>query len=165
MIEASDEKADGGYYSVICGLEHKTACFNKLAVTSPTGQITARNGSVAQRLSILSSKARKSPISRSSSRPSSRWSSTSRRQTGSVSRSRRRCSLLPTRWSNEAGECLLLAQSGHPDVLNQCPLLGVKRTSLRHSVMSAFDPGYDETTGSHQRVPNGGCRPRGLDRG
>src|SRR6516165_3997097 len=83
MIEASDEKADGGYYSVICGLEHKTACFNKLAVTNPTGQITARNGSVAQRLSILSSKARKSPISRSSSRPSSRWSSTSRRQTGS----------------------------------------------------------------------------------
>jgi hypothetical protein len=25
--------------------------------------------------------------------------------------------------------CLLLAQSGHPDALNQCPLLGVKRTS------------------------------------
>ena len=25
--------------------------------------------------------------------------------------------------------CLLLAQSGHPDTLNQCPLLGVKRTS------------------------------------
>jgi hypothetical protein len=23
----------------------------------------------------------------------------------------------------------LLAQSGHPDALNQCPLLGVKRTS------------------------------------
>jgi hypothetical protein len=24
--------------------------------------------------------------------------------------------------------CLLLAQSGHPDPLTQCPLLGVKRT-------------------------------------
>jgi len=35
MIEASDEKADGGYYSVICGLEHKTACFNKVAVAPP----------------------------------------------------------------------------------------------------------------------------------
>ena len=25
-------------------------------------------------------------------------------------------------------ECLLLAQSGHPSTLNQCPLLGVKQT-------------------------------------
>jgi hypothetical protein len=25
-------------------------------------------------------------------------------------------------------QCLLLAQSGHPDTLNQCLLLGVKRT-------------------------------------
>src|SRR5262249_53933057 len=25
-------------------------------------------------------------------------------------------------------ECLLLAQSGHPDALNQCPLSGVERT-------------------------------------
>jgi len=27
-----------------------------------------------------------------------------------------------------SAECLLLAQSGHPDTLNQSPLLGVKRT-------------------------------------
>jgi len=26
--------------------------------------------------------------------------------------------------------CPLLAQSGHPDALNQCPLLGVKRTLI-----------------------------------
>jgi hypothetical protein len=26
-------------------------------------------------------------------------------------------------------QCPLVAQSGHPDALNQCPLLGVKRTS------------------------------------
>src|SRR6516225_1775360 len=34
----------------------------------------------------------------------------------------------------------LLAQSGHPDTLNQCPLLGVKRTLVSRSAMSAFDP-------------------------
>src|SRR5262249_44735375 len=39
-----------------------------------------------------------------------------------------------------SAECLLLAQSRHPDTLIQCPLLGVKRTSLRHVAMSAFDP-------------------------
>jgi hypothetical protein len=33
-------------------------------------------------------------------------------------------------------ECLLLAQSGHPDTLSQCPLLGVKRTLLGHCGMS-----------------------------
>jgi hypothetical protein len=32
------------------------------------------------------------------------------------------------------------AQSGHPDLLNQCPLLGVKRTSRFDRVMSASDP-------------------------
>jgi hypothetical protein len=36
--------------------------------------------------------------------------------------------------------CLLLAQSGHPETLNQCPLLGVKRTSPKRPAMSAFDP-------------------------
>src|SRR6516165_4914675 len=36
--------------------------------------------------------------------------------------------------------CLLLAQSGHLDTLNQCPLSGVKRTLLGHCGMSAFDP-------------------------
>src|SRR5262249_940651 len=36
--------------------------------------------------------------------------------------------------------CLLLAQSGRPDALNQCPLLGVKRTLRRRTPMSAFDP-------------------------
>jgi hypothetical protein len=33
-----------------------------------------------------------------------------------------------------------LAQSGHRTVAQQCPLLGVKRTSRIQSVMSAFDP-------------------------
>jgi hypothetical protein len=37
-------------------------------------------------------------------------------------------------------QCLLLAQSGHPRVARQCPLSGVKRTSLRSATMSAFDP-------------------------
>jgi hypothetical protein len=36
--------------------------------------------------------------------------------------------------------CLLLAQSGHPDTWNQCPLLGVKRTSTSANPMSAFNP-------------------------
>ena len=40
----------------------------------------------------------------------------------------------------DAARCPLLAHSGHPDALNQCPLLGVKRTSLGHASMSAFDP-------------------------
>jgi hypothetical protein len=35
-----------------------------------------------------------------------------------------------TRWSNSGTRCPLLAQSGHHDPLNQCPLLGVKRTLL-----------------------------------
>src|SRR6516225_9820253 len=39
-----------------------------------------------------------------------------------------------------SAECLLLAQSGHPDTLNQCPLLGVKRTLTGRAPMSAFDP-------------------------
>jgi hypothetical protein len=34
----------------------------------------------------------------------------------------------------------LLAQSGHPDTLDQCPLLGAKRTFLQLTSMSAFDP-------------------------
>jgi hypothetical protein len=34
----------------------------------------------------------------------------------------------------------LLAQSGHPDTLDQGPLSGVKRTSKFKSVTSAFDP-------------------------
>jgi hypothetical protein len=33
-----------------------------------------------------------------------------------------------------------LAQSGHPDAHNQCPLLGVKRTLPEPAPMSAFDP-------------------------
>ena len=36
--------------------------------------------------------------------------------------------------------CLLVAQSGHDELLSQCPLLGVKRTSKFAGVMSAFDP-------------------------
>src|SRR5262249_61091313 len=35
---------------------------------------------------------------------------------------------------------LLLAQSGHGNPAQQCPLLGVKRTLLGHCGMSAFDP-------------------------
>ena len=37
-------------------------------------------------------------------------------------------------------ECPLLAQSGHRDALNQCPLLGVKRTCLVQVAMTANDP-------------------------
>jgi hypothetical protein len=36
--------------------------------------------------------------------------------------------------------CLLLAQSGHPSRAQQCPLLGVKRTSQPINEMSASDP-------------------------
>jgi len=39
-----------------------------------------------------------------------------------------------------AALCLLLAQSGHHDDAQQCPLLGVKRTSCEDAPMSAFDP-------------------------
>jgi hypothetical protein len=39
-----------------------------------------------------------------------------------------------------AAVSLSLAQSGHRDALNQCPLLGVKRTSVGDAAMSAFDP-------------------------
>src|SRR6516165_10366334 len=37
-------------------------------------------------------------------------------------------------------QCLLLAQSGHYATEFQCPLLGVKRTSIGRCRMSAFDP-------------------------
>jgi hypothetical protein len=36
--------------------------------------------------------------------------------------------------------CPLLAQSRHPKVAHPCPLLGVKRTSPEHTLMSAYDP-------------------------
>jgi hypothetical protein len=36
-------------------------------------------------------------------------------------------------------QCLLLAQTGHPNGLNQCPLLGVKQTLTGRASMSAFD--------------------------
>src|SRR6516165_2553516 len=39
-----------------------------------------------------------------------------------------------------SAECPLLAPSGHRVGEFQCPLLGVKRTSLGHASMSAFDP-------------------------
>ena len=45
--------------------------------------------------------------------------------------------------------CPLLAQSGHLDTLNQCLLLGVKRTLVLHSAMSAFDP--KRTSEAHLR--------------
>ena len=36
-------------------------------------------------------------------------------------------------------ECPRLAQSGRPNSVNRCPLLGVKRTLVEHSEMSAYD--------------------------
>jgi hypothetical protein len=36
-----------------------------------------------------------------------------------------------------SGECPLLAQSGHPNVLGRCPLLGVKQTLIERALMSA----------------------------
>src|SRR5215469_16052228 len=41
-------------------------------------------------------------------------------------------------WDVRLGQCLLLAQSGHPASEFQCPLSGVKQTLLRHAAMSAF---------------------------
>src|SRR6516165_1413373 len=43
-------------------------------------------------------------------------------------------------YSDCAPKCSLLAQSGHHGRADQCPLSGVKRTSSRHTAMSAFDP-------------------------
>jgi len=40
----------------------------------------------------------------------------------------------------DEAQCPLLALSGHLDRLRKCPLLGVKRTFLTCSLMSAFDP-------------------------
>jgi len=37
-------------------------------------------------------------------------------------------------------ECLLLAQSRHPDMLDQCSLSGVTRTSCGRTAMSVVDP-------------------------
>src|SRR5262249_25518642 len=41
--------------------------------------------------------------------------------------------------TNEGG-CVLLAQSGHHDGAQRCPLLGVKRTSRKPPIMSACRP-------------------------
>ena len=50
---------------------------------------------------------------------------------------------------------LLLAQSGHPDRLTRCPLLGVKRTLVSHSAMSALPPIADirQRSGDVRFVP------------
>src|SRR5262249_1225550 len=40
----------------------------------------------------------------------------------------------------QAGQCLLLAQSGHHGRADQCPFLGVKRTLCGRAAISAFDP-------------------------
>src|SRR5262249_55771621 len=45
-------------------------------------------------------------------------------------------------------QCPLLAQSGHHDRAEPCPLLGVKRTSIELSAMSASDPKQKWTLGS-----------------
>jgi hypothetical protein len=39
-------------------------------------------------------------------------------------------------------ESPLLAQSGHPDLVNQCPLLGVKRTSRRLTALLLTHSGH-----------------------
>ena len=87
-----------------------------------------------------------------------------------------------------------MAQGRHCTTEFRCPLLGVKRTLIGRAPMSAFDPKADiptlnystltrirpfkcdnlrltagregghETMDIHKRVPNGGWRPRGLDR-
>src|SRR5215831_17511211 len=44
------------------------------------------------------------------------------------------------RRAEQAGMLSALAQSGRHKPLNQCPLLGVKRTLVSRSAMSAFDP-------------------------
>jgi hypothetical protein len=38
------------------------------------------------------------------------------------------------------GQCLLLAQSGHSDALNQCPLLGGKADISPNSSLTTFGP-------------------------
>src|SRR5262249_6662046 len=43
----------------------------------------------------------------------------------------------------------LLALSGRPDTLSQCPLLGVKRTFIQPASMSAIDPKR-----TSRRIPN-----------
>src|SRR6516165_5852163 len=46
------------------------------------------------------------------------------------------------RWQaalNDA-KCLFVAQSRHPNALDERPLLGVKRTLIGHALMSTFDP-------------------------
>jgi hypothetical protein len=48
--------------------------------------------------------------------------------------------LVQPRSYNQVIECPLVAQSGHGDRAQPCPLLGVKRTSAAANPMSAFDP-------------------------
>jgi len=55
--------------------------------------------------------------------------------------------------------CPLLAQSGHPTVFRQCPLLGVKRTSAAGYSMSAFDP---KRTSVEWRYSSSNDRQRGT---
>src|SRR5262249_41144452 len=49
-------------------------------------------------------------------------------------------------------QCPLLAQSGHAAHPDECPLLGVKRTSLGHSEMSSFDPSGHSIHGTFPRA-------------
>jgi NAD(P)-dependent dehydrogenase (short-subunit alcohol dehydrogenase family) len=46
---------------------------------------------------------------------------------------------------NRQAECLLMAQSRHPDRVGECPLSGVKRKSRLQTVMSVFDPSATST--------------------
>ena len=52
-------------------------------------------------------------------------------------------------------QCPLLAQSGHPTLIRQCPLLGVKRTSIEGGGMSANDPKRTSRNLDTTRRPTG----------
>jgi hypothetical protein len=53
---------------------------------------------------------------------------------------------------------LLLAQSGHPDMLNQRPLSELKRTLIAGAAMSGSDP--KRTSGTHKALlPNNRLAP------
>src|SRR5262249_29075435 len=57
-----------------------------------------------------------------------------------------------------AAHCGLVAI---PALLNKLMRVHARRFKR----LTVHREGYDETRDSHLRVPNGGCRPRGLDRG
>ena len=70
------------------------------------------------------------------SRSAQRWATISARYGGSKNNPLSR----PAALLAITPECPLLAQRGHANDPQRCPLLGVKRTSVATSPMSAFDP-------------------------